>query len=307
MIRSDELGRLLLSGRNWYAENKGDQAMKVLPTTAWVFSAGMVWTALPSLAAEPITLAQRNSSQPAYNADSQSSQDRNSDPNGLPEATTPDSGPVRYTRPAWPGPDPIGILVANVPRSQTTCLPETQYTKHDLPLFAMFAPANHVGLTSSAQPTLYWHLGTRTACRVVFTVTDEVQGKSIFEKNLNEPTAPLAPGVQKIRVGQFGLSLKPGVLYRWSIALVTDSNEGRSTDIVVTGLIGYRAPSRGFQEKVVNGQTSPALYAEAGLWYDAMAVIHDAIEASPNGSVQKVVRASLLHQAGWTSLLHQAG
>ena len=43
---------------------------------------------------------------------------------------------------------------------------------------------------------------------------------------------------------------------------------------------------------------APNIYAEAGLWYDALTAISDLIDTSPNAPALRQRRASLLEQVG---------
>jgi hypothetical protein len=46
----------------------------------------------------------------------------------------------------------------------------------------------------------------------------------------------------------------------------------------------------------------PALYAEAGYWYDSVRALSELIEAAPTDRALRQQRASLLHQVGLTDV-----
>jgi hypothetical protein len=46
----------------------------------------------------------------------------------------------------------------------------------------------------------------------------------------------------------------------------------------------------------------PAIYAEAGLWYDTMAAISELIEAAPQDQALRQQRAALFSQVGLTGI-----
>ena len=50
--------------------------------------------------------------------------------------------------------------------------------------------------------------------------------KTILEKQL---AAPIGPGVQRVRLADYGTRLAPGVEYRWFVAIVADPLSDRRT------------------------------------------------------------------------------
>ena len=105
--------------------------------------------------------------------------------------------------------------------------------------------------------------------------------------------------MQRVRLADYGMRLSVGVPYRWSVALVVDP-DNRSRDVIAGGVIERIAPPTELRAKLARaGKTrAPYLYAEAGLWYDALAAISDLIDAAPNDQVLRQERASLLEQVG---------
>jgi hypothetical protein len=88
------------------------------------------------------------------------------------------------------------------------------------------------------------------------------------------------------------------VLYQWVVALVPNPTQ-RSQDIITGGRVERTVLSD--ELRVQLAQTSkalPHLYAEAGLWYDAIAAISDLIDAAPQDTTLRQQRAALLEQVG---------
>jgi hypothetical protein len=106
-------------------------------------------------------------------------------------------------------------------------------------------------------------------------------------------------GVQRLKLSDHGVKLAPGVEYQWVVALVTDS-ENRSTDLVASGAIKRVETEADLKAKI--SQATPAslagIYAEAGIWYDALAALSDQIEAQPDNKALRQTRADLLRQVG---------
>jgi Domain of Unknown Function (DUF928) len=163
------------------------------------------------------------------------------------------------------------------------------------PTLSALAP-DHTGLTIQEQPALYWYLSKPTTYPIEFTIIDDRAIQPLAERRLS---GSLQPGVQRVRLADYGMRLSVGVPYRWSVALVVDP-DNRSRDIIAGGAIERIAPPTELHAKLARaGKTrAPYIYAEAGLWYDALTVISDLIDATPNDRMLRQERASLLEQIG---------
>jgi hypothetical protein len=164
------------------------------------------------------------------------------------------------------------------------------------PVLKVLAPADHVGATTKPSPALYWYLSQPTSYPIVFTLEDSRQFRPLLRVNLQSPARP---GVQMIRLADYGKTLEEEVEYRWHIAVIVDP-ESPSKDIHAMGVI-ERIP---YVQALFEGRscTDPndavCLYADAGLWYDAIMVISDLIVASPQNRALRLKRATLLEQVG---------
>jgi len=157
-----------------------------------------------------------------------------------------------------------------------------------LPLPLALAP-DHVAHTVAASPVLYWHIDgvPPETARVVFTLTRDDAADPVREIELPHPARA---GIQRLRLADHGVELQRGVEYAWSISLVPDAGD-HEEDAVSTAYVrrvgrdalGGRAPS-------------PGAYADAGLWYDALASLSDEIEAGADPELSEA-RNSLLRQA----------
>lgn len=154
---------------------------------------------------------------------------------------------------------------------------------------------NHMGLTMSDQPSLYWFISSSTALPVELAVADPRKIEPVIEARL---PSPVAAGVHRIRLTDYGIRLEPGVAYRWSITVVPDANR-RSRDILASGTIERVEPPAGLQDKLAQSpkERLPFLYAESGLWYDALAAASDLMENAPNEPAFRKQWGALLSQA----------
>jgi hypothetical protein len=149
----------------------------------------------------------------------------------------------------------------------------------DLPTPLALAP-DHVAFTGLAQPSLFWHIdgvpGRRS--RLVLTLIGEDSIDPLVERELERPKRA---GIQRVRLGDLGVRLEPGVEYEWSVTLVVDPAQ-RSSDVISGGAIRRAAP----------GEPCP----EA--WYDSLEALIDAVERSPSDAELRGRQLALLEQAG---------
>ena len=158
-----------------------------------------------------------------------------------------------------------------------------------LPAVFVLAP-DHVGLTTSEAPVLYWYVSGATKVKIELTLIDEKQTTPLVEV----PVQPLAgPGVQSLKLADTPVKLKPDVEYQWTVSLVPDDKE-RSNDVISGGVIKRVARPASLDP----AEHRPAALAAAGLWYDAIAELSALIEQRPGDAALREQRASLLEQVG---------
>ncbi len=109
----------------------------------------------------------------------------------------------------------------------------------------------------------------------------------------------IQPVFLAIRMAKYGFEFKPGVTYRWSVAVVMDP-ENRSQDVVVNGIIQRVEPTPELTADLAKAAESDkaAVYAEHGIWYDALQTISEQLVKSPHDQALLDQRASLLKQVG---------
>jgi hypothetical protein len=149
---------------------------------------------------------------------------------------------------------------------------------------------DHVGLTVSASPSLFWHIDAVPAegVALVFSITDDTSVTPLAEVGLD---APSGAGIQRLRLADHGIELAPETEYMWSIALVTDA-DNRSEDVVSTGFI--RRVAR--PEALAAGSRGGVDFARAGIWYDALEALSDNVDHHPDDRKARFLRSALLRQ-----------
>jgi Domain of Unknown Function (DUF928) len=155
---------------------------------------------------------------------------------------------------------------------------------------------DHVALTTQAQPSLFWFQSKPAKAKFELTVVEPKNPKPLL--SLTSPDAD-KPGIHRIKLKRYKVELQPDVRYEWSVAIVPDP-EKRSKDVVAKGVIKRINAPTDLATRVgkADDLTRASAYAEAGIWYDALDAISNAIEANPKDASLKEQRASLLKQVG---------
>jgi hypothetical protein len=162
-------------------------------------------------------------------------------------------------------------------------------------VLSVLAP-DHTGLTMQEQPSLYWFISSVASSPVELTVMDPRATQPVLEVRI---PSPVQRGVHRIRLADHGVRLSPGVAYRWYVAVVPDPDR-RSKDILAGGTIERVETPAELSAKLARASKTevPFLYAEAGLFYDALTAISELIETAPEDPGLQKQRATLLAQVG---------
>ncbi|MEQ1858790.1 MAG: DUF928 domain-containing protein [Chthoniobacteraceae bacterium] len=174
-----------------------------------------------------------------------------------------------------------------------------------LPAITVLAP-KEAAVTISEQPSLFWFQAGPMPEKVIKTARIEVA--LIDPKNpkpLFKVTSPLAAdkqagaGLRRLSVGKQNVTLKPGVTYKWSVALVPDP-ANRSQDVVTSASIQRIEPSKELAEALKSAADGDkaAVFAQNGVWYDAVDAITTEIGKDPNNAELRKMRGELLRQGG---------
>ncbi|VAX07150.1 hypothetical protein MNBD_GAMMA26-1426 [hydrothermal vent metagenome] len=165
-------------------------------------------------------------------------------------------------------------------------------TGSDFSTLVVLAP-EHTGLTLKEQPTLYWYLSSRTMTSLAISIVDDEQLQSLVEQRMPSQGG----GIQRVRLADLSVRLKPGVEYRWNVALISDL-EQRSNDIVASGSIKRVTATGDLRERLKQAAPAdgPRILAAAGLWYDAMEAASELVEKYPEQVKLRRQRAILLEQ-----------
>ena len=173
-------------------------------------------------------------------------------------------------------------------------------------ILSVLAP-NHTGYTLDSQPTIYWSISKLVDKPIKLTMayTDFTLGtEPVIETEIKMPKNT---GIQAIDLNKIdwkipNKSLIPQVEYQWSIAIMMDEQQS-SNDIVASGTI--ERVSQSLADKVTAKITKETdkkkqvvIYAENGMWYDAIDQLSKLIAQYPNDQKLQHQRAGLLKEVG---------
>lgn len=157
---------------------------------------------------------------------------------------------------------------------------------------------DHPGRTFEAAPSLYWFQSKPMKARFEISVTASGQADTVLRR---AGDGTQTAGIHRINLAAEKdangkpIELKPGVTYKWTVALVADA-ASRSKDIVASGIVERVAPSEDLQARLA--KASPieraCLLAEAGVWYDAFALLSRLTAENPKDPALREARSALV-------------
>jgi hypothetical protein len=171
------------------------------------------------------------------------------------------------------------------------------------PRVYVLAPDSSIGTTTREQPTLYWYISDPTKRKVKLSLTAQSgQGAGRFPKPLLmvELNGVEKPGIQALDlstargVGGAPVKLEKGGRYRWAVTVAMSDSEPAKNPYAGCFLTRVEAPPALAQAASAKGPEAAAAFAEAGVWYDALAALNRAIEADPNEKSMRDTRRELL-------------
>lgn len=167
-----------------------------------------------------------------------------------------------------------------------TCLVDA----NSQPLTALIpVTEQHLELTTSSHPTVLIYVPKTEAKTANFVIIDE-SNRILYKTAIN---LPKQPGILAIQIPKNQPELQAGINYRWTVSLDCNS----SNPPFVQGVIKRIQPNPELTQAL---QKTPAeqwlVYAQAGIWYDAIATLAALRQAQPNNPQL---------ESNWQKLLHE--
>ena len=168
------------------------------------------------------------------------------------------------------------------------------------PLTLSVLAPNETGFTTSDRPTVYWYVSETLTHPVELVLTTSEPLKDATPPALEITLQPpIAKGVHALSFADHGVTLKPGIEYQWFVSVVSNPAQ-RSSDVVAGAAIQRIGDSDAVQIRLKQAPEHrwPAVYAENGIWYDAIDQLSRQISANPADARLRQQRAALLEQVG---------
>jgi hypothetical protein len=186
---------------------------------------------------------------------------------GIPTRTIQSGTRLRLNLP------PVGAPGRRIPGATrgSSCFPKNQR-------LTALLPKSNIGLTTVANPNLYFFIPQTSASQIELVVLDENE-QIIYQQNYK-------PSPQ---AGIVGLKLPPKLLavnkaYTWYLSIICDP-QNRELDKSIAGNV-QRVNNPSLMKKV--NQATPEqrllLYAEAGIWHDALDTLVKLRYTNPNNA-----------------------
>lgn len=154
----------------------------------------------------------------------------------------------------------------------------------------------HTGQTVAAQPPLYWYTSKDLEQPVEITLIARGAIDPFLEHRLE---GPISAGVQRLALADMGISLQPDTEYQWFVSVILDPTQ-RSKDYTAGATIQRVAADPQMQARLQNAtiEEQPFIYAQAGLWFDAIDALSQRIKAAPADAAVRQQRQALIEQVG---------
>jgi hypothetical protein len=142
-------------------------------------------------------------------------------------------------------------------------------------------PESLIGRTVSEYPVFFFYFPQTQAEVAEFTLQDE-KGNVIYQQDLTIKNLSGVIGVS-IPANKDVWRLEAGKNYRWSIGLICDP-EDRSGDAIAIGIVRRVQLSADIlrQLDAADPRQKTVIYAENGIWQDALGTLAAARRANPN-------------------------
>lgn len=132
-------------------------------------------------------------------------------------------------------------------------------------------PKTNYGQTEKGYPSFYFYLPPTEASQLKLVILNDATNEFVYEGRFSIQGQA---GIANVSLPNNGLQqpLEVDQRYVWYLAVICDENDP-SADVVVEGYIERVASVTATEEALAS--ELPAIYAEAGLWYDAVVASAD--------------------------------
>jgi hypothetical protein len=176
-------------------------------------------------------------------------------------------------------------------------------------LVTLLIPSKHYpGQTTSDHPSCSWYLSKPVSVPMKFTLVEPGVPKPLYEKQIDSPKV----GMTQIALPKDRPELRTGRPYAWSVTLVCNSRRPSANPFFYSWIERVpTTPAVSQQLAQVNSESnSPVqtlreqalIYAQAGLWYNTLETISQALTTNSNNQSVQEDFLALLDQVGLTEV-----
>lgn len=168
------------------------------------------------------------------------------------------------------------------------------YCSSDQEVIAL-VPGTHLGLTVAERPTFWFHIPYETNILEAEFLLEDNKGNEIHRQIVSLKNTP---GIIKVRLPEIVSPLEIKKRYRWNLSVICDPNNRLEGDVRVYGEV-KRMPINSDLEsqlKDKNQRERIAIYAENGLWFDALTTLAELRSANSQDKALNDDWADLLQQ-----------
>lgn len=166
-----------------------------------------------------------------------------------------------------------------------------------------------LGLTVSPYPTFLVYIPNTTAKTGELIlkeyIIDSKKERDVYRTTL---TLPTQSGIVSISLPKTEQPLEVGKQYKWWFRLVCSvDQEGTNWQMTDNGWLERIQPSESLANQLTNAKPGdlPALYANAGIWHEALASAANLRHSQPNDATVAANWAELLRSAGLEKLVQK--
>ena len=150
------------------------------------------------------------------------------------------------------------------------------------------SPQDQPGLTATDRPVILFYVPKPAKGPAVFTIFDTAKAKpKLIEITFDEGFT--TPGVQRVDLSKHNAPLKPGQIYQWNVTIPNKPGGGGggagggANDGFAAGHIKYDESKTTVRDQWKSAPPADCAvaFADAGLWYDALAALAEAIDQNP--------------------------
>ncbi|HEY9690628.1 MAG TPA: DUF928 domain-containing protein [Oculatellaceae cyanobacterium] len=145
----------------------------------------------------------------------------------------------------------------------------------------LLAPSDHVAQTVAARPTFLLYVSKPKAL-IRYTLIEP----GVLEPIVDKQVQLEKPGITKLEISETAPELTIGKEYRWTVTIICNQERPSENIYAHTTLIRITKTSE-LASRLATASTERSvglIYAESGIWYDAIASLYKAYENTPHNT-----------------------